>query len=103
MKWVFFAAALSLAGCGGGQSADPGDKKLRQADPDSQTDPEPAGKVSGETPDPPPETPVADPEPARDDACIKACIDRNMARAVAAEQIRKDCEAECADTQSPKE
>jgi hypothetical protein len=29
-------------------------------------------------------------------ACVEACVERNMMRAVAAELIRRDCEQACA-------
>lgn len=102
---VSIALSLSLLSCGGAKSPGPGGGGEGGGAGGDQA--EPRGKVSGETPKPPVETPDAPDTDSgsegSDDECVKTCIDANMARAVAAEIIRKDCEAECSDTQSPKE
>ena len=94
--------------CGGAnKGSHDGDEKTDPAG-DTGAGAEPRGKTSDDA-----LAPAADPAPpdeggddgvdGQDDECIKACLERNMARAVAAEIIRQDCETECADTQSPKE
>ncbi|HUH01018.1 MAG TPA: hypothetical protein VML75_03420 [Kofleriaceae bacterium] len=48
--------------------------------------------------DPAPTPPAEGPgDPAENDACFEQCVQRNQMRAVSAEQIDRDCVAECND------
>ncbi len=42
-------------------------------------------------------------KPKEEGDCMKNCLRRNMARAVSADAIQRDCEIECGDTQTPKQ
>ncbi len=50
----------------------------------------------------PESAPESAPAPSDDEAmkkCTQACVEKNQMRAVAADQLERDCRAECAQTQ----
>jgi hypothetical protein len=80
--------ALGLAGCGG---------KGKDAETPANTATEtPAEGTGAETGGETPAAPTGGDAGAGADTCVADCEQRNMARAVSADIIRKDCEAECA-------
>lgn len=94
MRAILLSMALlvGLGACGDENKPPATPSSAAPAEP-TPVDPDPGAADSVE---PAPIAPAEGPaDPAENEACVEQCVQRNQMRAVAHEQIERDCVAEC--------
>lgn len=99
-RWLIpFALVFTLACETGGSNKAPDKAPEASAEETKKEATEPPKTPDAKAPDakaPDAKAPESAPAAKDDDACVKACVQKNQMRAVAADQIERDCRAECA-------